>query len=364
MTAARKALVALSVLLLAALAWWLWQGRAGNATADGVLTLQGNVDIRQVSLAFEGSDRVAEMRVDEGDRVAAGQVVATLQTRTAELQLEQARAQVGAIGQSLLALERGTRPEELGQLAAQVRAAAVEAERARLQYERLRATAASTDGRAVGRQDLDNARAQWLAAQAQLDARRQGQRLAVAGPRSEDIARVQAQLRAAQADQALLEHRLELAQLKAPQAAVVRARLLQPGDLASPQRPAYTLALTDPKWVRVYVAEPQLGRIRAGMQASVTTDSAPSEPIGGRIGYIASVAEFTPKSVQTTELRTDLVYEVHVLVDDARDRLRLGMPATVRIDLAQPVATTPARAASGAVPGSAPAPEPASGPRT
>ena len=121
--------------------------------------------------------------------------------------------------------------------------------------------------------------------------------------------------------------------MKAPINATVRSRLLEPGDMASPERPVYALAITDPKWVRAYIAEVDLGRIKPGMSASVTIDSHPDQPIPGRVGYISSVAEFTPKTVQTEELRTSLVYEVRVYVDDPGDRLRLGMPATVRIPL-------------------------------
>ena len=95
--------------------------------------------------------------------------------------------------------------------------------------------------------------------------------------------------------------------------------------------PAFSLALTEPKWVRVYVSEPDLGRIRPGMEARVFTDSHPDRPVDGKIGYISSVAEFTPKSVQTEELRTNLVYEVRIVVSDTDNVLRLGQPATVRI---------------------------------
>jgi HlyD family secretion protein len=130
-----------------------------------------------------------------------------------------------------------------------------------------------------------------------------------------------------------MNHQLTEAELKAPIDAVVRARLLEPGDMASPQRPAFTLAITDPKWVRAYVAEPDLGRVRAGQDARVSTDSQPGEAIAGKVGYISSVAEFTPKTVQTEELRSSLVYEIRVMVDDPQDRLRLGMPATVRLQL-------------------------------
>lgn len=101
--------------------------------------------------------------------------------------------------------------------------------------------------------------------------------------------------------------------------------------MATPQRPVFALALTQPKWVRVYVGEPDLGRIKPGMQARVVTDGNPGRSITGKVGYISSVAEFTPKSVQTEELRTSLVYEVRVLVDDPQDVLRLGQPATVEL---------------------------------
>ena len=112
---------------------------------------------------------------------------------------------------------------------------------------------------------------------------------------------------------------------------MVRSRLLEPGDMATPQRPVFALALTQPKWVRVYVSETQLAKVRPGMAASVVADGRPNQPIAGKVGYIASVAEFTPKSVQTEALRTSLVYEVRVVVQDPADVLRLGEPVTVRL---------------------------------
>jgi HlyD family secretion protein len=109
---------------------------------------------------------------------------------------------------------------------------------------------------------------------------------------------------------------------------------LEPGEMAAPQRPVLNLAIIDPKWVRAYVAETDLGKIHTGMKASISTDSFPGQALSGWVGFIASVAEFTPKSVQTEELRSSLVYEVRVFVQDPSDEMRLGMPATVLLELA------------------------------
>lgn len=329
-TMKKKILVVAVVVAAIALTGWILHR---PSTDPNRLTLYGNVDIRQISLAFDGSDRIAEMRVEEGDAVRAGQVLARLDTRTLALQLAQARADVDMREQSLLRLRNGTRPEEIQQAQAQVAAAQADADLAARQLKRLRAVAGGTAGRAVSQEDLDSAAARLRVAQAQLESRQQELRLARVGPRKEDIAEAAAALEAARSQAALLQHRLDLAELRAPRDAVVRARLLEPGDMASPQRPVYTLAIRDPKWVRAYIDEPDLGRIRMGMAARVYTDSHPDEPIDGKVGYISSVAEFTPKSVQTETLRTSLVYEIRVLVDDPQDRLRLGMPATVRIEL-------------------------------
>jgi HlyD family secretion protein len=101
--------------------------------------------------------------------------------------------------------------------------------------------------------------------------------------------------------------------------------------MASPQKPAFTLAITDPKWVRAYVSEPELGLVKPDMAATITVDAFPGRSFPGSIGFISPVAEFTPRNVQTEELRTSLVYEVRVFVTDENDDLRLGMPATVHL---------------------------------
>ena len=331
----KKPLIALALLIVLALGAWAWMQQRGKAD-DSALVLYGNVDIRQIALAFDGSGRVAQMAVEEGDTVKAGQVLATLDTRTLALQAEQAQAQIGVQQQNLLRLKNGSRPQELAQAKSAYTAAQADAERARKDLARLQGIAANTDNRGVSAQELDRAKAAAQIAEAQAAQKRDALQLTEIGPRKEDIAAAEAQLQALQAQLALLQHQVSQGQLLAPSSAVVRSRLLEPGDMATPQKPVYALAITEPKWVRVYVSEPDLGKIRPGQAARVITDSAPGQPIAGKIGYISSVAEFTPKSVQTEELRTSLVYEVRVIVDDKGNALRLGQPATVTLETGRP----------------------------
>ena len=112
--------------------------------------------------------------------------------------------------------------------------------------------------------------------------------------------------------------------------------------MASPQTPVFSLAITDPKWVRAYVDEPDLGKVHPGMAATVTVDSFPDRRFDGWVGFISPMAEFTPKDVQTEELRSSLVYEIRVFVKDPSDQLRLGMPATVHLALNQAAAPSTA----------------------
>jgi HlyD family secretion protein len=317
--------------LIAAEVWW--RQRQGPAPRE--LVLYGNVDVRQIALAFNGNGRVVQMRVIEGDRVRAGELLAALDKEPLQLRVARAEAQLQAQQQVLRRLESGSRPEEVAQAQASVAAAKAQASSAVQQLDRLQAISRNTNQRGVSREQLDLARANQQVAQAQLENARKALELVVAGPRQEDIEQARAQLAAAEAELALVRYELREADLKAPLDAVVRSRLLEPGDMASPQQPAYTLALTRPKWVRAYINEADLGRVRPGQTAQVVTDSYPKQPVAGQVGYISSVAEFTPKTVQTEELRTSLVYEIRIVVDDPDDRLRLGMPVTVHLPVAE-----------------------------
>lgn len=319
------------IALIAGAAWWLTR----RQSVPGELIAYGNVDLRQVQLSFNNSERIAAVLVQEGDRVRKGQLVARLDTRRLEPQVAQAEAQAAAQRQVVQRLRAGSRPEEIAQARANVESAKADAVNARQQYERIKSAAEMSAGRAVRQQDVDSAKAALQVAEAKLAVNVQALELAVIGPRKEDIAEAEARLRANEAQLALLRQQLVDAELLAPMDGVIRTRVLEPGDMASPQKPVFSLAITDPKWVRAYVAEPELGKIHEGMAATVSVDSFPNRRFEGWVGFISPVAEFTPKAVQTQELRPSLVYEIRVFVKDPSDELRLGMPATVHLNTNQ-----------------------------
>ena len=321
--------VVASLAVLGAAAWYFSKDKQDPNS----LVLHGNVDLRQVDLPFKDNERISAVLVQEGDRVTPGEVLARLDTGRLVPRIAQAEAQVAAQSEAFRRLKNGSRPEEVAQARASVASAQADAENAKSQYERLESISRTSGGRAVSQLDLDAAKAALHVAQARLESVRKSLELSVAGPREEDVAQGKAQLDAANAELAVLRRQLADADLVSPTAGVVRSRLMEPGEMANPQRPVLSLALTDPKWVRAYVSETDLGRLKPGATAAVHIDSYPDRSLAGWVGYISSVAEFTPKAVQTEELRTALVYEVRVFVKDPQDVLRLGMPATVSLDL-------------------------------
>lgn len=330
-----KIFIIVGLLILVAIAAGFALGRLGRHSDknENRLVLYGNVDLRQVDLAFNNSERIAEVLVQEGAKVTRGQVLARLDTKRLEPQTATAHARMEAQQAVVDKLHRGSRPQEIAQAYATVASARADQVNARQQWARLTALTTLTTGRAISEQDLESAKAAMDSAHAHLVVAEKSLDLSKIGPRQEDIAQGEAQLRATQSELQLLRRQLADSELVAPSDAVVRSRLLEPGEMSSPQRPVLNLAITDPKWVRAYVSEPELGKIHPGMRASISTDSFPGRPLFGWVGFIASVAEFTPKSVQTEELRSSLVYEVRVFVEDPHDEMRLGMPATVVLEL-------------------------------
>jgi len=311
--------------------FWFWESNRQTDPAN-VLVLYGNVDIRQVELAFNDSERIADLLVEEGDQIKKGLLLAKLETERFELAVARDEAQVNTQQQVVARLEAGTRPEEIRKAKADVAAAEAALDDAKRTYRRVKRLVPQ---QAASVQQLDDARATENSTIARLNAAKALLDLALTGPRKEDIAAAKAMLKRYEAQLGLARRDLKNAFLYAPGIGIIQDRILEVGDMASPQKAVFTIALTDPLWVRAYVPEPDLGKIREGMKAQVATDSFPGKRYDGWIGFISPTAEFTPKPVETPQIRTRLVYQVRVFVKNPQGELRLGMPATVRIRLDQ-----------------------------
>jgi HlyD family secretion protein len=326
-----RLVVILLIALIAAGGWWYVD--TGERPDETRLTLYGNVDIREADLAFNNSEHIERLLVQEGDRVRKGQLLAVLHRERLQADVAAAEARVGAQKAVLTRLENGSRPEEVHQAQANVAAARAKLVDAQITFER---TQSLYKEQAASRQALDDAEAGLNTARADLKVVEEALALAVEGPRVEDIEEARAKLKAEQAQLALAHEVFKDTELYAPSDGIVRNRILEVGDMATPQTPVFTLALTNPVWVRAYAPETALGKLAPGMKADVSTDSYPGKTYPGWVGFISPTAEFTPKNVETPELRTRLVYQVRIYVCNPQDELRLGMPATVSIRFDQP----------------------------
>ncbi len=321
------------VLVLVAVAGIAYAGWHYSVTPDNNesdLTLYGNIDIRQVSLTFHDPEHIAEMTVKEGDRVEKGQLLAMQDLLRFQYQIESAEAKTEAQRQVLARLENGSRPEDIRKALADVKAAEADVTFADKEYRRMQAL---VKRKLTSVESVDRARSDLQNAREKLRALQEVYALAVAGPRKEDIAEAKALLKANESALNLARKVWRDGHLYAPSRGIIQDRILEPGDMADAQTPVYTLALIDPVWARVYVPESQLGKLKYGLRARIMTDSYPDKVYQGWVGFISPSAEFTPKTVETPELRTSLVYQVRVFACNPENELRLGMPVTVHIFL-------------------------------
>lgn len=302
------------------------------SSADNQLKLQGNVDIREVEMAFRVNGRIAAIGVEEGQKVKAGQLLATLDTATLDSRIGQADAQLQQAEAQLAKLRNGNRAQDIAQARARVAAAAAVLRNAEQDVARRQALVAPG---AISRDIWEQTLADRDRARAQLAEARSALSLLEAGSRREDVAAAQAQVRAAQANRASAATDLGDTRLVAAEAGTIVTRAREPGAIVAPGETVLTISIDRPMRVRAYVAESDLSRISPGMKVLVTADGNP-RTYHGSIGYIAPKAEFTPKSVETEDLRTDLVYRVRIIVDDPDDALRQGQPVSIAVPAARP----------------------------
>jgi len=314
------------IVVLAIIGGWYVRARIGHSDKNA-LQLHGNVDIREVNLGFRVSGRLKQVLCDEGDEVKTGETLARLDDEPNRQEVHQARGQVGSLEARLVLLESGNRPQEIAQARAQFHEREVSASNAERIYKRQEELFAS---KTVSTQERDDAEANFREAEARLNSAREQLNLLESGFRPEDIVQAKAELARARAGLASAELRLSDTELKSPSDGVVLTRAQEPGAILQAGTIVLTVSLQKPVWVRAYIQEPDLGRIHPGMNVEVYSDSKPGKAYTGKVGYISPRAEFTPKNVETTELRTSLVYRLRIVVGNPDEGLRQGMPVTVK----------------------------------
>jgi HlyD family secretion protein len=311
-----------------------------SSESQGPPRASGYVEATEVRVSPEVGGRILEMAVAEGDRVAAGALIARLDTSDAELALTRARAERDQAAAQLKLLRAGARPEDIRQARAQAESARAEIGAAEAELK-----AASADlqrfeqllhANAGSRKQRDDAATRREVAEARVAAARDGAKAADetvarlrAGSRPEEIAAARAQVAAVDAHIAVLAKGRQDATLRAPLAGVVTSKLADPGELVARGSPVVIITELDKAWANVYVDEPLVPRLRLGQKATVLTDA--GQRLDGTVTFISPRAEFTPRNVQTAEERSKLVYRIKVSVDNREGILKVGMPVEVEL---------------------------------
>lgn len=308
------------------------------------IRVSGNIEVIQVEMAFKISGRLAERLVDEGQSAAAGQTLARLDATDQKLRVSQAESELAFARAVLSELEAGSRPEELAQarsrlVQAQAAAQAAESRRNLAQKDLQRYRELLSD-KVITPRDFDEINSRYETALnthreaiAQIATARAARDLAERGPRQESIDQARARAKAAEEHLALARQQLTDAVLVAPFAGVILSKSAEPGAYLLPGSPVVSLGQMDRVWLRAFINAVDVGRIQLNQKAEVSTDSFPGKRYPGRISFISSEAEFTPKTVQTFEERVGLMYRIKIELDNASRELKPGMAADAEIQL-------------------------------
>lgn len=317
-------IVALVIVAAVSGCQWPWSDQRSSSS----ILLSGTVEARETDLAFQIPGRIARLAADEGDTVTAGQQLAILDPRDYQLAVERARADAEVSKAALALLEAGSRPQEI-----KVAEAAVAQAEAQLKYAQAesRRVSALVPRQLAAQDQLDRARLQEDVAQAGLTQARQQLTLLKEGTRKEQIEQARADYAARLQAVAVAQQQLSYVDLTSPAAGSITVRLVEAGEVVAAGQPVSRLAAMDHPWVRAYINEKDLPRIKLGQTATVAVDGLPGKSFEGRVTFISPEAEYTPKTVETRELRVDLVYRVKVEVANPDGALKIGMPADVTL---------------------------------
>jgi HlyD family secretion protein len=322
----KKAIAAVILLAAAAAFFLLTRNTRHN---DGDIRVSGNVEATTVAVGFRIPGRLKERLVNEGETVRQGAPVATLETDEVDQETAQRDAEAAAARAALAELTAGSRGEEIRR--AEAAASRAEAEADRLERERIRSESLFSK-QVVSRQQLENAETAAVAARAAASEAGETLRLVRKGPRTEQIDAARARLRSAEALLAAARVKRSHAAVSSPLDGVVMAKHAEPGEELAPGAPVVTVGDLKHVWLRAYIPETELGRVKPGARAVVTTDTYPGRRYEGRVSFIASEAEFTPRMVQTEKERVKLVYRIKISLSNPNIELKPGMPADAVIE--------------------------------
>lgn len=308
----------------AALALILAPGCGRGTKHEDMLHVHGTLETDDARLSFKVAGRLVERAVDEGERVAAGDLLARLDDTELVQELAVRRAETAVAEAALAELEAGTRPQEIAAMEAMLRSAEAERERAEFDFKRQQSLRAAD---VTAERELESARAAWRVTQARVAELSERLALLRAGPREETIAQARARLEQARAAVALAETRVANATLTAPSAGVILAKHAEPGEFLAVGAPVVTQTDQARVWLRGYVGQLDLGRLRLGQDIEVQVDAFPGRAFRGRLAFISPEAEFTPKTVQTEKERVTLVFRIRIDLTNPAGELKAGMAA-------------------------------------
>jgi HlyD family secretion protein len=310
------------------------------------LTLSGNIEAHESLVGFKVEGRIADLPVEEGQQVEQGTLLARLDDADYKQKVRIDEAGVRVRESDLALTLAGTREQEVKASRQSMLDAQADLDEKKIDNDRARQLFAKDE---VSAQDRDLATTALKRAEAVFKAAQQRYNEAVEGSRKEDIAIARANLNQSSADLGFSRINLNYTTLYAPSTGVITVRQAELGEVVAPGSPVVTLADLDHIWLRAYIAETDLGSIHWGQEATITTDTYPGKQYHGRISFISSNAEFTPKSVQTYTERVTLVYRIKIDIDNPNHELKPGMPADAHIILAaakpaaQPLGAAPAK---------------------
>ncbi len=313
-------------LVIAGIIWWYFSARPQRA--ENSITVSGNIEVTEAQISFKIPGRVRQRLVDEGEMVVKGQVIARLEDTDLIQEVDIRKGDLAAVQAALAELLAGSRPQEIAVARAAVESAKALLTDAENNFQRIRKL---LDRKLVAQQEFDSAEARTLVARSRLKEAEERLKLAEEGPRKETIEQARARVAQAKAALALAQTRLGYATLYSPLSGVVLSKNIEPGEYVVPGTPIVTVGDLINVWLRAYINETDLGRVKLGQKVRVTTDTWPDKIYTGALSFISSEAEFTPKNVQTQRERVKLVYRVKIDIKNTKLELKPGMPGDATI---------------------------------